>query len=316
MPGEASAIDVQNPNFARRINHSLLAINAALIITSVLAFRRARTLERLLASPEGQQLLAAAVAVKRTHGEVVAEALEMRLDEDRLETLHDFFESQVLPATAQLGAILLEFVEHKTTQLNEAARNTSMATTVAWWSLLILALVNIVVSPLVARVARRTVNALHARAADLERAVHARENFLAVASHELRTPLSVLKLQIQILKRRLNTGDPSAHDAEAMTTFTNQMDHGVNSLTLLVDRMLDVANIEQGQLVLNRQQVDLAALTSDVIERLAPQFAGAGMGLGLTVTRQIVRARGRIWVEGGECRGARFVVELPARQRR
>ncbi|MFU8817682.1 MAG: ATP-binding protein [Pseudomonadales bacterium] len=361
-------------------------------------YEQARTLDGLLESAEGRQLLATAVAVKRAHGEAVAEALEMRVGEEGLDELHDFFETQVLPATTRLEAILLEFVEYKTAQLNEAARSTLAATNIAWWSLLMLALANIVVSPLVARLARRTVNALHAHAAELERAVRAREEFLAVASHELRTPLSVLKLQTQILKRRLNAGDPLAHDTEALTAFTKQMDRGVDSLTLLVERMLDVASFEQGQLMLNREPVDLAALTGEVIERLAPQLAsancsvdyrssgpvvglwdrarleqvvtnllmnvirhapgqpasvsvrrecgvaylvvedrgpglaeqnrdrvferferaeiaadGAGMGLGLTVTRQIVQGHGgRIWAEGGERQGTRFVVELPA----
>jgi signal transduction histidine kinase len=238
-------------------------------------FDRAGNLERVIETDEGKQLLSAVTALKQAHTEAVALAVNMRDDAPSFDTTLEFLESHVMPITQQLDVLLEELVELKTGRLEAAGQQTLQLANVAWWILLILALVNVVVSPLVAQVIRRALGAANAYATGLEQAVRAREDFMAIASHELRTPLAVLKLQNQMLRRRLNSGDTSVAQTEALDRFTDQIDRGVTNLGLLVDRMLDVSNLDGGRLALDKVRIDLTTLVRQVIERLEPLLAGA-----------------------------------------
>ncbi len=101
----------------------------------------------------------------------------------------------------------------------------------------------------------------------LRRAVAARDEFLSIASHELRTPLTAMRLQIESLVRLLerepagvSTSERIMHSAAAVRAQTTR-------LTLLVDKLLDVSSITDGQLELVREEIDLAAVVREVVER-------------------------------------------------
>ncbi|MFL5353469.1 PAS domain S-box protein [Archangium sp.] len=112
--------------------------------------------------------------------------------------------------------------------------------------------------------------------AQLKEALRARDEFLSIASHELRTPLTSLKLQLQMTRRRIERGDPSAYAPAQVSKLVEQSNHQLARLARLVNDMLDIARIQTGRLVIEPGQVDAVSLTREVLERLGPHLAESG----------------------------------------
>lgn len=90
-----------------------------------------------------------------------------------------------------------------------------------------------------------------------------REDILRAVSHDLRNPLAIVQAQAQLLLRNLHkaglTG--SVHSAEAILTSAQRMND-------MIQDLIESARLEAGQLPLERQRVDLAALAVDLKRRL------------------------------------------------
>lgn len=98
-------------------------------------------------------------------------------------------------------------------------------------------------------------------------AVQSRDQFLSVASHELKTPLTALLTNAQLLERRMvREGQSSDASRRSVTTIVRQ----TQRLRMLIDAMLDISRIANGQLDIERQRLDLAALARDVVDEVAP----------------------------------------------
>ena len=104
---------------------------------------------------------------------------------------------------------------------------------------------------------------------ELRDAVDARDEFLSIASHELKTPLTAIHLQVQVLARDSDLPPEITGRAAAIERSTRR-------LAELIDTLLDVSRIRAGRLELELEDVDLAAVARDVVERLG--------GAGSTVT--------------------------------
>ena len=99
---------------------------------------------------------------------------------------------------------------------------------------------------------------------ELEKAVAARDQFLALASHELRTPLSTMTLLVDNFAETVARSDkPAALIAQQMPILKRQ----VERLGTLVLEMLAVSRITGGGLDLVPAPVDLAAIVREVVER-------------------------------------------------
>ncbi len=117
---------------------------------------------------------------------------------------------------------------------------------------------------------------------EAQEAVRARDSFLSVASHELNTPLTSLTLNIQALRRDMEHrpgGGPAS--AEALASKVVAVQRQVSRLSSLVRELLDVSRITAGRLVLEREHLDLAALTREVVPRFSEDLARAGCELHL-----------------------------------
>ena len=90
-----------------------------------------------------------------------------------------------------------------------------------------------------------------------------KDEFISVASHELRTPLTSIKASLQLLSMLINKGN----DLGKVIFFLNKADSNVNKLTRLIEDLLDVSRIEEGQLMLNRSDFNISKLVDDVIEQ-------------------------------------------------
>ncbi|WP_306465617.1 PAS domain-containing sensor histidine kinase [Myxococcus sp. AM009] len=117
---------------------------------------------------------------------------------------------------------------------------------------------------------------------EAQEAVRARDSFLSVASHELNTPLTSLMLNIQALRRDMEPRASSgATSLEALSTKVVAVQRQVSRLSSLVRELLDVSRITAGRLRLEREDLDLAALTLEVVPRFTEDLARAGCALRL-----------------------------------
>jgi signal transduction histidine kinase len=104
--------------------------------------------------------------------------------------------------------------------------------------------------------------------AESERIAGARQEFLLTASHELKTPITAVRMAAQLLDRAVVQHDPAFRaDQAAILRWRDQLIIGINRLEELVAELLDAARIQRGQLDLHPEQVDLAAIVRDVVER-------------------------------------------------
>ena len=92
-----------------------------------------------------------------------------------------------------------------------------------------------------------------------------RDDFLSAAAHDLKTPLAALQLQIQ---GALRNAERSGLDERAEARFKS-MRRQVRHLAGLVERLLDVPRITSGQLDIVVEEMDLAELVRDVVDRFA-----------------------------------------------
>jgi signal transduction histidine kinase len=140
---------------------------------------------------------------------------------------------------------------------------------------------------LVAEIGRRTALAVdNARLlVETQRAVHLRDQFLSTASHELRTPITSLKLIVESLIHRTGARPlapaASSDRLQRVLRSTNRLEH-------LVDELLDVTRIEQGQATVSPAEMDLAALVREVVQHFELDLARAGCRLSVNCPSPVV----------------------------
>jgi two-component system sensor histidine kinase VicK len=93
----------------------------------------------------------------------------------------------------------------------------------------------------------------------------AKADFLANVSHELRTPVTVAKGIAYVLKNR---GIPEEEEDQ----FIGHLEAALEKLSMLIEEMLIVADLDRGTLSLELTQVDLALLLRQVADESARQF--------------------------------------------
>ncbi len=104
---------------------------------------------------------------------------------------------------------------------------------------------------------------------DLKQAIRARDEFLSIASHELRTPLTALKLRLQALLYARGLEEKLEKKLESAARQTQRLER-------LIDNLLDISRITTGHLELEPEEIELAELTHEVVERLRDEAAATG----------------------------------------
>jgi signal transduction histidine kinase/PAS domain-containing protein len=104
--------------------------------------------------------------------------------------------------------------------------------------------------------------------AEAEAAVRIRDHFITLASHELKTPLTSLMGYAELLMRRVQAAGLSEQDARMVQTIFRQ----TSRLEKMISALLDISRIERGQLGLEPEPVDLAALIASTLEEIEPSL--------------------------------------------
>jgi signal transduction histidine kinase len=118
---------------------------------------------------------------------------------------------------------------------------------------------------------------------EAQTAIRARDEFLSIASHELYTPITSLQLLLQGVK--------SGRVASSPETFASTIDlaeRQTRKLTKLIGELLSVSRIRADRLDLLLEEVDMASVVRDVVERLGSEIARTRCALTVDVSRLVV----------------------------
>ncbi|RZL02798.1 MAG: hybrid sensor histidine kinase/response regulator [Rubrivivax sp.] len=109
---------------------------------------------------------------------------------------------------------------------------------------------------------------LQATKVDLQNALRMRDDFMSLVAHELRTPLSALSIDIQVRQKHLEKGNASLFGPEQLSGMFAKYRRQSQSMTRLIEDMLDVSRIRNGKLSIRPSTTDLSRL----LERLVDDF--------------------------------------------
>ncbi len=102
--------------------------------------------------------------------------------------------------------------------------------------------------------------------------------YVAVAVHELRTPLTLLRGYIEVFEDEL--GDKLTPE---LSEFMRKMNASAQTLTAFVSNILNIARIDENQLVLNLQEADWPAVLTEIIDDLSIRATVRGKKLKLNI---------------------------------
>ncbi len=113
---------------------------------------------------------------------------------------------------------------------------------------------------------------------ELQQSVRVRDEFLSIASHELKTPVTALHLQLQSVLRSAARG-PRPDGKDMALIKISRAETQLMRLTRLIDNLLDVSRITAGRLDFEPEEVDLAQVVRDSVERLRDEATRVGTPL-------------------------------------
>ena len=119
------------------------------------------------------------------------------------------------------------------------------------------------------------IQALNCAFDEIDAYIRMQRRFLGNAAHQLRTPLTVLRAKIE------NVAEPA---------LRAELVRDIRSLASLVSAMLDLARLQNH--AIEKQPLDLAIVTRDVLADLSPTALDAGIELSLEADEDIVIIQG------------------------
>jgi heavy metal sensor kinase len=135
-----------------------------------------------------------------------------------------------------------------------------------------------------------TFNALITR---LQRAFERQRQFTADASHELRTPLAIIRAITS--QKLLRTRDPADYERAL-----SQIDEAAAYMTRLAQQLLVLARADAGQVLLERERLDLTELLEHIVAQVAEASGRPAP----------IRAAGAVYVEGDPLRLTELFLHL------
>lgn len=109
---------------------------------------------------------------------------------------------------------------------------------------------------------------------EMAKANKMKTEFVSVASHQLKTPIAEMNWQIELLLSKFQAGLN-----EKQGDLVKGISHSSEKMGRLVNDLLDVARIDQGQLALNKEKINFGALVQDVTKSQQPLAQTNGVEL-------------------------------------
>ena len=141
--------------------------------------------------------------------------------------------------------------------------------------------------------------AIRARLQELQRAVAARDDFIATVAHELRNPIAPLMFQVRLALNKMEplTTSGEAVSVEWVQTQLRGIEHRLHRVLETLDRLLDVSRLSSGRIDLQPESTNLGLVVREVIDGLEAELAVARCKLTFTERHQATGLWDRVRVE-------------------
>lgn len=130
-----------------------------------------------------------------------------------------------------------------------------------------------------------------------EAAIRARDEFISVASHELKTPITSMKMQVEILSRKLSNSGIAALDPGKLACVLANYRQQLGRLTRLIEDMLDVSRIRTGKLSMEFAHHSLSELVDEVANRFKQIYKAQGGEIRVLIENRIIGYFDRFRIE-------------------
>jgi signal transduction histidine kinase len=141
--------------------------------------------------------------------------------------------------------------------------------------------------------------AIRTRLQELQRAVGARDEFIATVAHELRNPIAPLTFQVRLALNKAEqlaaAGTPVS--VEWIQTQLRGVEQRLHRLLETLDRLLDVSRLSTGRIDLQAEPVNLAEVVREVIDGFDAELAVARCKLTLSARGMATGSWDRLRVE-------------------
>jgi len=120
---------------------------------------------------------------------------------------------------------------------------------------------------------------------EAQEALRTRDEFLSIASHELKTPLTSILLNLQLMLHRIqHAADKQVNMNELVKMIEVSRQQSIRMSGLISD-LLNISVISSGRLQIEKENVDLKNITTDVIARFQIQAKRAKVEIKLDAKR-------------------------------
>lgn len=118
---------------------------------------------------------------------------------------------------------------------------------------------------------------VHERLKELQRAVAARDEFIATVAHELRNPIAPLMFQVRLAIDKTQQMDSAgtAVSPEWATSQLRRIEQRLHRVLETLDRLLDVSRLSSGRIDLELEHVDMGACVREVLSSFEAELAVA-----------------------------------------
>jgi signal transduction histidine kinase len=142
-------------------------------------------------------------------------------------------------------------------------------------------------------------SALRTRLQELQRAVGARDEFIATVAHELRNPIAPLTFQVRVALNKTEQFAAAAAPVPAqwVQTQLRGVEQRLHRLLETLDRLLDVSRLSTGRIDLQFEPMNLAEVVREVIDGFEAELAVARCPLTLTIRSDASGVWDRLRVE-------------------
>jgi two-component system, OmpR family, phosphate regulon sensor histidine kinase PhoR len=104
-----------------------------------------------------------------------------------------------------------------------------------------------------------------------------RQDFISNVSHELRTPLAAVKSLTETLQ------EGAMEDPEAARRCLSMMDREIDTMSQIVQELLELSRIESGRAPLQKRTTSIQEMMQPAVERMRLQAVRAGLSLTLDI---------------------------------